>query len=363
MDKRIRIAGIIAALAISIIILTSPSTPPPIPQPNTIDKSEFVEILATDLEKPWAIDFAGDRIFVTEQTGQIRVVDSDILLEKPLATFRTADTYGGGLLGIAVHPDFVNNNFLYVYLTYEENEQLWNKILRITESQNKLLDVTTILDRIPGSKFDNGGVLKFGPDDKLYIGTGTPSENSHAPQDLDSLGGKILRINYDGSIPTDNPFENSPIFSYGHKNPRGMAWDSVGNFFVVEQGPSVNDEINLVRAGMNYGWPEQQCSGSEFENAIKCFDPGIEPGGIVFYTGDKLDFKNSLIMATLRASNLYTLELNENIVTSQSSIMSGFGRIRDVNQGPDGYLYIISSNTDGKGFPDGNDDKLVRLLK
>lgn len=365
MDKRIRIGGIIAAIAASIIILTSPSGPPPIPPPNFQETgNETIQILATNLEKPWALTFADDKIFITERTGKIRVFKSDQILEEPLATLRTANIFDGGLLGIAVHPNFTNNHFLYVYYTYEENGTLWNKILKITESGNKLKDAITILDKIPGSKFSNGGVIKFGPDNKLYVATGAGSDSSHAAQDLNSLSGKILRLNDDGSIPSDNPFPNSLVYSYGHSNPRGMAWDKSGSLYVTEMGPSKNDEINLIIKGKNYGWPEQQCSGSgDFVNAIECYDPEIEPGGIVFYSGNKLEFKNDMIMASMKPEKLDRLKITDGKVEYQKSILSGLGRIRDVNEGPDGYLYIITSNTDGKAFPDSSDDKLVRILR
>lgn len=365
MDKKLRIVGIIAALAVSVLILSSPYEPPPIPEPNLQESgNEFVEILATNLKKPWAIALADDRIFITEKNGKVRVFESNTLLDEPLATLRTVDVFGGGLLGITVHPDFANNHFLYVYYTYEEDGELWNKILKIKESENKLQDAETILDKIPGSKFSNGGVLKFGPDNKLYVSTGAGLDSSHAAQDLNSLAGKILRLNDDGSFPDDNPFPNSPIFSYGHSNPRGMAWDKNGSLYVSELGPSKNDEINLVRGGQNYGWPIQQCSnGEEFVDAIACYDPRIEPGGIVFYAGDKLDLQNDMIMAVMAPKHLDKLEINENGIISQNSILSGLGRIRDVMEGADGYLYLITSNTDGKGFPDSKDDRLVRILK
>ena len=365
MNKKLRIAGIIGALAVSAIILSSPSNTPPLPEPTSSQSgNEFVEVLATGLDKPWAIDVADNRVFITEKDGKVRVVEDGILLEEALTTLRTANVFGGGLLGIATHPDFENNHFLYVYYTYEENGKLWNKVLRIKESENKLEDATTIFDKIPGSKFNNGGVIKFGPDKMLYVATGLDSESSHGPQDLQSLEGKILRLDDDGSIPQDNPFPNSAVFSYGHRNPQGMAWDKKGNFFVTELGPSKNDEINLVIAGQNYGWPEQECSGKEgFVDVVMCYDPSIEPSGIVFYSGNKLQLENQIIMATLRGSNLYSLEVTEDGTFSQKSILSGIGRIRDVNEGNDGYLYVITSNTDGKGFPASDDDKLVRILK
>jgi len=363
MDKRIRIGGIIAAIIFAIIIWVSPSNPPPIPEPTTEYGNEYVQILATNLEKPWAIDFAGDKIFVTEKAGQVRVIESGVLLDDPLATLRTANIFGGGLLGIAVHPAFDNNHFIYVYYTYEKDGVLWNKILRITELNNKLDAAKTVFDNIPGSVYNNGGIMKFGPDGKLYVGTGYISESSHGPQDIQSLEGKILRLNDDGTIPNDNPFSDSPVFSFGHMNTKGLGWDNEGNLFVTEMGPSKNDEINLVQPGENYGWPEQECSGSEqFVDPINCYDPAIEPGGIVFYYGDKIKLDNPLVLASLRASHLFNLEIDDE-VKSQTSILSGIGRIRDVAVGPDDHLYLITSNTDGKGFPDASDDKLLRIVK
>jgi glucose/arabinose dehydrogenase len=362
-DKKIRIIAVIAVVIFSIFVLTSPSDPIPLPVPTSNSESAPVIILAENLDKPRAIAISDDRIFVTEKDGFIRVIQDNNLLESPLAAFRPANVFDGGLLGIALHPDFSNNHYIYVFLTYEEDGNLWNKILRITESENKLQDAETIFDKIPGSSFTNGGFLKFGPDEKLYVGTGTISDSSHLPQDLDSLSGKILRLNDDGTIPNDNPFSDSPVYSLGHRNPQGMTWDNNGNMFVAEFGPEKNDEINLIQAGKNYGWPEQQCSGNEnFENPILCFDPSIEPGGILFYSGDKLDFEFPFIMASMRASNLYQLDFEEGL-SSQKSILSGIGRVRDVVQGPDGSLYVITSNTDGKGFPDRMDDKLLRILK
>ncbi len=363
MDKKIQIAVISIAVVFSVLVLTSPTDPIPLPEPSSNSENDFVTVLAENLDKPRAIAISDDRIFVTEKNGMIRIIQNNTLLESPLITLRTADVFDGGLLGIALHPEFSTNHYLYVFLTYYEDDNLWNKVLRITESQNKLQNAETILDKIPGSSFTNGGFVKFGRDKKLYVGTGTVSDSSHLPQDLKSLSGKILRLNDDGTIPEDNPFDNSPVYSLGHRNPQGMTWDDDGNLFVAEFGPEKNDEINLIQAGKNYGWPEQQCSGNEnFEDAILCYDPSIEPGGILFYSGSSLDFESSFIMASMRASNLYQLDFEEGL-SSQKSILSGIGRVRDVVEGPDGSLYVITSNTDGKGFPDSNDDKLLRILK
>ncbi|MCV0410945.1 PQQ-dependent sugar dehydrogenase [Nitrosopumilus sp.] len=363
MDKKIQIIAIVGAIIFSVLVLTSPSDPIPLPKPISNSQNDFVVILAEKLDKPRAIAVYENRIFVTEKDGLIRVVQDGNLLESPLAAFRPANVFDGGLLGIALHPNFPNNHFLYVFLTYEEDGELWNKIIRITESENKLQDAETILDKIPGSSFTNGGFIKFGPDEKLYVGTGTISDASHLPQDLNSLSGKILRLNDDGTIPDDNPFSDSPVYSLGHRNPQGMTWDDKGNLYVSEFGPEKNDEINMIKAGKNYGWPEQECSGDvNFEDAVLCYDPSIEPGGILFYTGDKLDFEFPFIMASMRSANLYQVDFEEGL-SSQKSILSGIGRVRDVVEGDDGSLYVITSNTDGKGFPDRTDDKLLRILK
>lgn len=363
MNKKIRIAGIIGAVVASIIILSSPTDLIVIPGPSTNSTvTKSVETVATNLQKPWAMDFADDRIFFTEKIGKIRVIDSGILLEEPLANLHVVDVTDGGLLGLTLHPDFEKNHFLYVFYTYEEDKKLWNKVIRITESESKLTDAIVIIDKIPGAEFDNGGVIKFGPDEKLYIATGDATDE-HAAQDVQSLSGKILRLNDDGTIPSDNPFHN-PVFSYGHRNPQGLAWDKSGNLYETEHGSTKNDEINLIKAGQNFGWPDEECSGDKnFVDSLTCYNPSLEPAGIVFYSSNKLDLKNDLIMATLRGTNLYKLTIDDGVITSQQSILGGAGRIRDVNEGPDGYLYILTGNTDGRGFPDKTDDKLFRIVK
>lgn len=364
MDKRIRIIGIAAAVAFSIIILTSPSNPIVIPPPTTSPTgTDAVQIVATNLQKPWAMSFGDNKIFFTEKIGTIRVIDNGTLVNESVADFRVADVTDAGLLGITLHPDFEKNHFIYVYYTYQEGNNLWNKVLRITESNDKMVDTKVILDKIPGAEFDDGGVIKFGPDKKLYIGTGDATDQN-STQDLKSLAGKILRLNDDGSIPQDNPFPNSPVYSYGHRNPQGLAWDDKGNLYETEQGPTRNDEINLIKPGQNYGWPNQECSGSQqYQAALVCYNVSIGPAGITYYSTGKLDIENSLILSTLLGHSLYQLPVQNGTILEQKIILDGVGRIRDVSEGPDGYLYILTSNTDGMGFPDQNDDKLLRIVK
>lgn len=364
MDKRVRILAIAAAVAASIIIITSPSNSIVIPLPTTSPTgTDAVQIVAMNLQKPWAMSFGDNKIFFTEKIGKIRVIDNGTLVNEPVDNLKVADVTDAGLLGITLHPDFEKNHFIYVYYTYQEGANLWNKVLRLTESKNKIVDTKVILDKIPGAEFDDGGVIKFGPDKKLYIGTGDATNKSSA-QDLKSLAGKILRLNDDGSIPQDNPFPNSPVYSYGHRNPQGLAWDDKGNLYETEEGPTQNDEINLIKPGQNYGWPNQECSGSpQYQTALVCYNPSIGPAGITYYSTGKLDIKNSLILSTLLGHSLYQLPVQNGTILGQKIILDGVGRIRDVGKGPDGYLYILTSNTDGMGFPGQNDDKLLRIVK
>ena len=180
MDKRLRIIGIAGAIAFSFFVLTSPDDPIPLPElPTENFENKSIKILAENLENPRSIAITDEKIFITEKKGTIRVIFQEELLDEPLATFRSAEVFDGGLLGITTHPNFQENHFIYVFLTYKNDDQLWNKIIKITESNNKLEDAETILDKIPGSVFTNGGFLKFGPDGKLYVGTGTVSDASH----------------------------------------------------------------------------------------------------------------------------------------------------------------------------------------
>ena len=183
---------------------------------------------------------------------------------------------------------------------------------------------------------------------------------------MQSLAGKILRINDDGSIPADNPFgPDSPVYSMGHRNPQGIAWDDDNTMYAVDIGPEKNDEINVIIPGANYGWPDRECSGdvTGAGAALLCYDPSIEPGGIAYYDHSKLNIEHPFVMTSLRASNLYQIDFEEGL-PSQKPILSGAGRIRDVAVDPaDGSIYVITSNTDGKGFPNPDDDRLIHIQR
>ena len=187
-------------------------------------------------------------------------------------------------MGLALHPDFVSNHQLYIYHTYSNGTGVFNKVVMLTERDNKIIDSTTILDGIPAADRNDGGRIKFGPDGKLYVATGDARQPELA-QNIDSLAGKILRVNPDGTIPDDNPFPSSPVYSYGHRNIQGLAWHpDTGEFYASEHGDVGNDEINLIKPGKNYGWPIEECDATQFERPVQCFNPAIAPGGIAAAT-------------------------------------------------------------------------------
>jgi len=328
-----------------------------------------VETVAEDLEVPWSIAFSPDgRIFVTERIGQLRVIENGVLNPEPI-TILDVGIIEGGLLGIALDPNFEENRYIYLYYTYSEFLFTYNKIVRYTESDNKLSNEKILLDKIPGGPIHDGGRLKFGPDGKLYITTGEAG-NPALAQDLNSLGGKILRISSDGSIPDDNPFENSPIYSYGHRNPQGLDWDPVtGKLVISEHGQSAHDEVNVIEPGANYGWPEIVGDETKPEFVSPLLHTGDDtwaPSGATFYNSDNIEeWENKYFIATLRGNHLRMLDLNleENKVLSSIPLLEGeYGRLRDASVGPDGNLYILTSNRDGRGSPATNDDRILRIV-
>ncbi len=326
---------------------------------NKINESK-IEIIASNLEIPWSIDFLpnGDAIF-TERPGRIRLIKNGKLLEQLVAEITIARVGEAGLLGIAVDPEFDKNSFIYVYYTYfNKNNEMLNRVSRFKLINEKAIQETIIIDNIPGGRgdqgFHNGGRIKFGPDGKLYITTGDGGVTAFA-QDKNSLGGKILRINKDGSIPSNNPF-NSAVYSYGHRNPQGLAWYA-GKLFATEHGPTGNDELNLIEPGKNYGWPDTLCSSqapSGITQPVICFNPTIAPSGAAFH-------KNDLYIAALRGTKIVKVSFdNSGNVINQSVFLEGYGRMRDVVV-HNNYLYILTSNRDGRGTPSEQDDLILRI--
>jgi glucose/arabinose dehydrogenase len=270
----------------------------------------------------------------------------------------------GGLLGLALHPEYESNNWLYLYHTTRTSSGLINRVerYRFNEKDNLLEDRQIILDNIPASTNHDGGRLAFGPDNLLYITTGDAG-NQNAAQDTQSLAGKILRVRDDGSVPSDNPFGNE-VYSYGHRNPQGLAWDSNGQLWSTEHGPSGissgYDELNLIQSGSNYGWPVIR--GDETRDGM--VRPVIHSGSDETWApADLAIVDESVLFSGLRGQALYTAQITGQSTSARvPQLQNQFGRLRLVIPSPDGnWVYISTSNTDGRGRKQAGDDKLIRV--
>ena len=359
------VTAVVVAAAVATIIWQPSETAIPLPEPRTSNSSGTgpgVQVLAQNLEVPWAVDIAPDgSVFFTERTGKIReILPNGTLLSEPVAYINAEVNGEAGLLGLVLDPGFSSNHMMYIYHTYSNGTSVFNKVLALTEKNHKIVASKVILDGIPASDSNDGGRMKFGPDGKLYISTGDAGQPDLA-QNAKSLAGKILRINSDGSIPADNPFEGSPVYSYGHRNIEGLAWDpSTKELYASEHGDVGNDEINLIKPGKNYGWPIEQCDAVRFEKPLLCFNPALAPSGMVFASSNALGYKGSLIITTLRGEQLRQIDLHAGV---QDTILTGFGRLRDVTEGQDGSLYVLTSDKDGRAIPSPGDDKVLKLTK
>ena len=260
----------------------------------------------------------------------------------------------GGLLGMALHPDFASNGWVYLYLTSTQGLEIVNRVERYVYKDHTLSERVLILEGIRGAPIHDGGRIKFGPDGMLYITTGD-SGKSDLSQNLDSLNGKILRVRDDGSIPADNPF-GTAIWSWGHRNPQGLAWDTQGRLWATEHGPngleSGKDEVNLIEPGKNYGWPVIR--GSETQEGM--VTPVIESGSNDTWAPSGATIVNEVLYYTgLRGLALYKVPVEGMSLEKLEVLYKGeFGRIRNVVLGPDGGLYLMTSNGN-------NADKVIAI--
>ena len=328
------------------------------------------QMIATNLEVPWEVLYLPNTMVIySERPGRI-TLQSELGYTEIYNNENFSASGEGGLLGMALHPNFqTSDNWLYIYETYDSNDgQTLNRVVRFrfdTGSDPMLTAREIIIDNIPGAMYHDGGRIVFGPDNNLYITTGDATMPDLS-QDLNSLAGKILRVQDDGTIPSDNPFSNSAVYSYGHRNPQGLAWDGSGNMYATEHGPSgINsgqDELNQIVAGGNYGWPffsgterpgpteDSPIPDPQFPIAASGPDEVWAPAGLSYWQGD-------LWFGGLRGQALYQYDIDSAELLRHLS--GELGRIRTTTVTPSGDLAITTSNRDGRGSPASDDDKIV----
>jgi glucose/arabinose dehydrogenase len=338
-----------------------------------------VETVASNLQVPWSIVFTPDgRIILTERPGRVRVIENGRLRPEPLATIPDVEARSeSGLMGLALHPQFASNHLLYLAYAYDSPNGQRDRVVRYRETGATLTDRKVIIEDIPAAQFHAGCRLRFGPDGKLYITTGDATQPPLA-QRLDSIGGKILRLNDDGSVPPDNPFvgrkdARPEIWSYGHRNPQGLDWQpDSNNLFETEHGPSGGDapgggdEMNIIDKGKNYGWPliHHRQSQDGLESPLLEYTPAVAPASGTFYRGSAFaQFRGNFFFGTLRGESIIRVVLDGRRVVSQERLLEKqYGRIRDVVEGPEGAIYFSTSNRDGRGSPTTDDDRILKLV-
>lgn len=342
------------------------------PQGTTSVRTEKV---VGGLEIPWGIVFIdADDMLVSERGGQIRRVQDGTLVSQPVADVSVELGGEGGLLDIQAAPDFDQSGTFYVYLTAESDGSTVNRVERWKATANRMSasKQSVIVDDIPAGQFHNGGRLRIGPDQKLYIGTGDARTPDNA-QNRDTKAGKILRVNLDGSVPDDNPWSNNPAYLTGIRNTQGFDWLSEDRMLVTDHGPSGelgrtgHDEVSIAKPGDNLGWPTiYKCQSEQgMVTPILTWKSAVPPGGAALYTGDAIsDWQGDLLVGALgfgsgTGRHLHRVELTDDgtELDGHAVYLNGaIGRIRDVTMGPDDHLYVTTSNCDGRGnCPDGKD--------
>lgn len=335
-----------------------------------------VEEVAQGLEVPWSIVFTSpERLLVSERPGRVREIVDGELNPDALYTFADVVTVEEtGLMGMVLDPNYSENQTLYACYTSQDSNGMFDRVVRMTDNGDSLTLDGVLLEGIPAAMYHAGCRLGIGPDEKLYITSGDARVPSSA-QDLDSLAGKILRINLDGSIPSDNPFPGSPVYSYGHRNPQGLAWQSgSGRLYATEHGPSGSDgpgggdEINLIQPGANYGWPlvshDDTLEGTE--SPLIQITPAAAPASAMFYSGDVLPmFDGKFFFGALRGEGVVMVTISSQDPQSVENvewIVSDVGRVREVTQSPDGLIYFTTSNQDGRGTYRAGGDRVYRIV-
>ena len=350
------------------------NTPQVNPPPASNWPSDNTRIVKSGLNFPWEILWGKDDfIWLTERNGKINKIDP--LTGNTIFTHTIPEvvaTGEGGLLGMVQHPDFLTNGLFYVVYNYNKNAIYTEKVVRFTFNNNEVSNAVVILDDIPAANIHNGSRLLISSETspKLFITTGDANKTS-LPQNTGSLAGKILRLNLDGTIPTDNPFAGNPYWSFGHRNPQGLVMAN-NKLYISDHGPNVEDEVNIIERGTNYGWPNVNgpcnepsestfCSANNVRTPIWSTGSGtLATCGLDYYNADLMpQWKNSLLLTTLKDATLYQLQLSADgkTVTSTKSLFRGvWGRLRDVCISPAGRVYVCTSNG-------GNSDRIIEIQK
>nr|WP_311878098.1 PQQ-dependent sugar dehydrogenase [Microbacterium sp. A(2022)] len=343
---RPRTAAALAAACVSAVLVLASCAPEPNPVSAPASES-FVD----ELEAPWSIAFHGDAALVSERDSA-RVLEIGETGEvHEVAVIDGVEPGGeGGLLGLAV-----SDGELFTYFTAQGENRVERRTIVGDAGGLSLGPATVVIDGIPAAGNHNGGRIAFGPDGMLYVTTGDAGDRDSA-QDLDALSGKILRLTPEGEIPADNPFDDSPVYSYGHRNPQGIAWDAEGGMYASEFGQDTWDELNVIEPGGNYGWPEVEgiADDGDYIDPVQQWRPETaSPSGIAV-TG------SSIVIANLRGERLRTVPLDD-LTAGTEQLVGEFGRLRDVVVGPGGDAWILTNNTDGRGDPSDGDDRILRL--
>jgi glucose/arabinose dehydrogenase len=310
-------------------------------------------VITQDLEAPWSVAFYGDTALVSlRDSGQILEINSADGSTRAVGTVEGAVHRGeGGLLGLATD----EQDRLYAYYTTDGDNRISRYTLGGEPGNLSLGAAETIIEGLPSASNHNGGRIAFGPDGMLYATVGDASSTANA-QDLDSLGGKILRLTPDGDVPSDNPFAGSYVYSYGHRNPQGIAWDESGTMYASEFGQNTWDELNIIEAGKNYGWPDVEGIGNRdgfVDPAQQWATSSASPSGMAFANG-------RLYIANLRGEVLRTVSI-DTLGESQELYKGEYGRLRDVVISSEGRVWLITNNTDGRGVPVAGDDRIIAL--